>query len=497
MKKRFILAAVLAIVLLAAGCGGKHNSSGNTSSGSENAAGGTEYVRDFPSPAKITTPEMLRSMRLFSKWDRKDTVDQEFCTEITFSGENASVAGKGAYAEGAYVTVEQPGDYYITGTTSNGQICVNADITAKIRLIFAGVDMTCKDSACVLVRMADKVVITLADGTVNRFADAGAEYTARGDIYGVDAVIFAKEDLTINGSGAMTVEAGYAHGICTKDDLVLCGGTVTVTAKDKGLVGEDSVRIRNCDLTVNAGDDAVHTKTDYKEGKGFIYLESGNVNRSCKDDAMHAATALLMEGGNLTVAECKEGLEAATVVIGGGEVDITSSDDGVNAAYLLGEEEPYDAAGSTDPHVQQDAFIRIENGTLHILADGDGLDTNGTLRIAGGNITVDGPAKEGNAALDSGCGIYLDGGTVIALGDAAEAESIQTDSKQRYLQYTFAETLAEGDEIRITGPDGTVLYQGTAAKTFSHITFSSEDMPAGTYTVSAPSLPEGKVIVER
>ncbi|MBQ6468507.1 MAG: carbohydrate-binding domain-containing protein [Lachnospiraceae bacterium] len=485
MKRIRVLTVLALVIALIAACGGKSNPSENESSGRESAPGGPSDASGFPSPAQITTPEMVRNMDVFSKWDVKDTVDKEFCTEIVFSDGGAAVTGKGAAADGAFVTIDKEGDYYITGTTSDGQICVNADPLAKIRLIFAGVDITCQSSACVLVRMADKVCITLADGTVNRFADAGKAYQAKDGVYGVDAVLFAKEDITVNGSGKMVVEAGFAHGICTKDDLVIFGGTIEVTAKDKGIVGEDSVRIRNCDLTVTAGDDAVHTKTDYKEGKGFIYLESGTVTLTSGDDAMHAATALLIDGGSLTVKESKEGLEAATVVIGGGTVALTAKDDGVNAAYLLGEEEPLDAAGEGDPHVQKDAYIRIEGGEIAVNADGDGLDTNGTMFIKGGTVTVDGPAKKGNAALDSGCGIHIDGGTVFAAGDAAEAEAVREDSKQRFLQCTFSSPMAEGDEIRIEGPDGTVLYEGTAAKAYSHITFSAEEMKKGTYSVTA------------
>ena len=330
MKRRFF--AVLLVMLLLAGCGGKQNKAEKEASAgqgtevsparasSEEVLPGQDVFEE--TPEEMTTADMLRSMRIFSKWDRNDTVDREFCTEIILNGSSAKITGRGAAAEGSTVTITEAGDYYLTGTLGNGQIVVKADPLAKIRLILAGVNVTCEDSACLLVRMADKVILTLADGTVNRFSDGGKTYVARDDIYGVDAVLFAKEDLTINGPGSLIVEAGYAHGICTKDDLVLLGGTVSVTAKDKGLIGEDSIRVKDCTLTVNAADDAVCTKTTYKEGKGFVYFGNGTVTLSCGDRAVSAATVILVDGAEITVTECKEGLVGTDVVTDSGNVRI-------------------------------------------------------------------------------------------------------------------------------------------------------------------------------
>ena len=41
----------------------------------------------------------------------------------------------------------------------------------------------------------------------------------------IDAVIFAKSDLTLNGAGTLNINATAGHGVVSKDDLVLTCGT--------------------------------------------------------------------------------------------------------------------------------------------------------------------------------------------------------------------------------------------------------------------------------
>ena len=51
----------------------------------------------------------------------------------------------------------------------------------------------------------------------------------------LDGVIFSKADLTINGSGTLEIIGNYKHGVVSKDDLVITGGEISVTAIKGGL----------------------------------------------------------------------------------------------------------------------------------------------------------------------------------------------------------------------------------------------------------------------
>lgn len=53
---------------------------------------------------------------------------------------------------------------------------------------------------------------------------------------------------------------------------------------------------------------------------------------SAADDGVHSDAALSVSGGSITISLCYDGLEGVTVDISGGMIDITSSDDGINAA---------------------------------------------------------------------------------------------------------------------------------------------------------------------
>ena len=59
----------------------------------------------------------------------------------------------------------------------------------KVQLVLSGVTMSNDDSACIFVKNADKVFITLAEGTTNTLSDAGKEYTETDKDSTVDGVI--------------------------------------------------------------------------------------------------------------------------------------------------------------------------------------------------------------------------------------------------------------------------------------------------------------------
>ena len=161
-------------------------------------------------------------------------------TVITLKGDTASVSGGGAYVYDGNVIISNAGRYILRGTLDDGSVIVDAKSTAKIWLLLDGVTISCADDACLRVDQADKVFLTLAEGSENSMS-SGAAYSDEALADGRDAVIFSRDDLTINGSGSLTVTASYRHGISGNDDLVITGGKLTVSAPQDAIRGNDAL----------------------------------------------------------------------------------------------------------------------------------------------------------------------------------------------------------------------------------------------------------------
>ena len=159
----------------------------------------------------------------FTDRELDPSYDESTAVKISLNGSSAEVNGSGASADGSTITISSEGTYILSGTLDDGQILVTAADTAKVQIVLNGVSITNADGPAIYIKSGDKVFITLADGTSNTLSDTGAAYAAADD--NTDGVVFSKSDLCFNGSGSLTVNAGYSHGIVSKDDLVVTGGT--------------------------------------------------------------------------------------------------------------------------------------------------------------------------------------------------------------------------------------------------------------------------------
>lgn len=356
---------------------------------SDTDAGGEENGdTETKATALITTRSDLDLADMFTERDESGTYDEEDVTAvITLRGDAVFIDGTGAAADGTTVTITEAGVYVLSGTLDDGEIIVDAGDTDKVQLVLDGVDITNADGPAILVRSADKVFVTLTEGSENTLSDTGEAYAADESLSSnLDGVIFSKADLVLNGSGSLSINASYANGIVGRDDLKITGGTYTITAADKGIEANDSIRIENADITIDTGDDGIHTDTDDTAGKGYVCIASGTLTISAWDDGIHAATALVITGGSITVVASYEGLEGDSIDITGGDIDVTASDDGLNAAFGSSETEGAAPQGGRGGGMDEaDAScLCILGGSIHVTAGGDGIDTNGTFLLEGG-----------------------------------------------------------------------------------------------------------------
>ena len=207
-------------------------------------------------------------------------------------------ASSGVSISGNIITISKEGTYVLSGALSEGQIVVDAD-SAKVQLVLDNVDITCASSAAIYVKNADKTFITLAEDSENILMNT-AEYEAIDD-NNIDAVIFSKDDLTLNGKGTLTINSEYGHGIVSKDDLKLVSGTCNITAKNHALSGKDSVRIAAGTYNLTSGKDGIHSENADDDEKGFVYIASGDFTIESIGDGIDASYVVQIDDGDFDI----------------------------------------------------------------------------------------------------------------------------------------------------------------------------------------------------
>lgn len=426
---------------------------------------------------------------MFTKRDLAGNYDESEAVKITLSGKTAACNSSNVQIEDGVVTIKAAGVYVLSGTFTDGTIVVDAGDDDKVQLVLDGVSITAADYAAIYAKNADKVFVTLAEGAGNSLMVSG-DYVQTDD-NNVDAVIFAKCDLTLNGTGSLTVKDNTGHGIVSKDDLVVTGGTYTIYSQDHCLNGKDSVRIADGTFNLSCDEDGIHAGNDDQQD-GYVYIEGGDINISVGDDAIHAEGLLIITGGDIDVSKSCEGVEGGKILVTGGDIDVISRDDGFNAAGgSSGSGDNHDGfgggpgMGGVDMDADNDAYILITGGTININANGDGIDSNGCIGITGGSVHVLGPSDNGNGAMDYGICAAITGGEIVAVGGSGMAQGFGDESTQCSALVNFDEWVDAGETITLTDSDGKEVFSYKVDKKFNSVVISTSDMKQGdNYTLT-------------
>ena len=211
---------------------------------------------------------------------------------ITLNGGSASVQGKGAAVQGTVITISDAGTYRITGTLDDGQIVIDAGKDDAVTLVLDNANISCSNSAGIYAKQAGTTTLLLQDGTQNSVSDA-AQYAYPDGGDEPDAAIFAKDDLTIAGSGTLTVTGSFNNAIGSKDNLLIESGTLIVTAANDGLRGRDSVTITDGNFTIDAQGDGIKSNNDEDAEKGWITLSGGVYQITAGNDGIQSFFLLL------------------------------------------------------------------------------------------------------------------------------------------------------------------------------------------------------------
>ena len=247
------------------------------------------------------TPESINEQIKTSAPENNDvnsSFDDATATKIKLDGSSASIEGSGAAVSEGIISISVAGTYVVSGTLTNGQIVVDAPNEDLVHLVLNGVDITNKAGAAMYAPQCDKLILTLADGTKNTVTDGGDDFVyTLVDDEEPNAAIFAKNDLTINGRGTLTVNAGFHNGISTKDDLLIISGDIIINAANNGLVGKDSVDIMSGTFSISAGNDGIQTNNSKNQKKGWIRIEDGTFDITAANDGIQAESNLTITGG--------------------------------------------------------------------------------------------------------------------------------------------------------------------------------------------------------
>ncbi len=470
--------------------------------------------------------------------DKTTEYDSSAAT-IKLNGNSIDCSAGSVSISGCVATITVPGTYVVSGTLNDGQIIINVDKQEDVHLILDGVDITCSDSAPIYIMSADKTIVTLAEDSLNTLTD-NANYTySDTESEEPNAALFSKDNLTINGGGALVVNANFNNGIQTKNHLKILGGNITVTAVNDALKGKDSVTITGGSFKLDAKGDGINSSNVEEAGKGYVHISGGEFDitsggkgingatmiiaegGSCMvtsdddslhsngdiiisdgkftlasdDDGIHSDSELTINGGTVSITRSYEGLEGGGITINGGDISVYASDDGINVAS--GNDE-----SATGGMWGRDAFasdsscnLVIAGGNLYINSSGDGLDSNGTIEMSGGNVVVDGPASSGNGALDYGISFEITGGNLIAIGASGMSENVTDGSTQCAALLNFSGSLG-GTMITITDSDNNVIASIKSTKNWGSLNISTPAIKTGeTYNVCSDGTLSGATMI--
>ena len=293
--------------------------------------------------------------------------------------------------DGTSLVIKKAGVYVLAGSCTDGSVKVKKGTTGVV-LVLNGLTLTSADTAVIACNKSSQVTIEAAAGSENTLTDSAQNnednYPDNENVE--NAVLKCKDgsQVVLCGTGILNINANGKNGIKS-------GATTTEE-------GEASLTIKELTLNITA------PVNDALNAEELLNVESGSLTISAADDAVHCDLVLNIgeegtQGPSITITECNEGLEGATVNIASGDIDITASDDCINAGN----------SGLSG----YDFEINISGGTINAYtSNGDGFDSNADMNISAGTVVVWSANSADNEPLDADGTITISGGIVLAAG---------------------------------------------------------------------------------
>ena len=550
MRKKQIAGIFITGIILLSGCARSSTEPGSVQSADETRTAETDPTNESMETgenSEKTTSFEIDTSDMFSDSDRNVEYNEAESTIIQLSDEGSFCDTDTVVIDQNTVTITDEGTYLLSGSLSDGMLIVNAETTDEVHLVFNQAAISNQDSAAVYIASADKVFLTLADGTENAVSNGGVYADIDEDT--IDGAIFSKADLSFNGTGKLIVTAAAGHGIVSKADLIFADGSYEISAAEHGIEGKDSVRIAEGTYEILSGKDGIHSENDEDETLGFIYLKDGIFKIQSQGDGISAGNWLLAENGTYEIttgqggvsAEEKNSLEQhkqeeqeksakgikagaqmllkegtycldteddlihsnGDVFITGGDYTLSSRDDGIHAddgAAISGGSikisESYEGI--------EGLTIDITGGQIDITASDDGVNAAGGrdgssmekgqdpfvsmegayISISGGSLRIN-ASGDGISSLDYNGKAVVTGGIFASSGASGMAQNFDPSSTQGIIMVTLNPQEA-GTQIALKNSDGTELLSWKVEKEYSSVLISSPDIRQGeSYSLTA------------
>lgn len=377
--------------------------------------------------------------------------------------------------------ITQGGIYKLEGTLTNGSITINTK--DNVKLILNGVSITNEKGPAIYIENAKTTVITLADETKNYLKDGS---TYQGIEEGINAVIYSKDDLVLEGSGSLEIQAKKEDGIVSKDHLKIKGGSYNITSIDDGLRAKDSLYIQDGIFTMHVGGDGLKATNDTEESKGYIWIEKGTFTIESSLDGIQAETKLIIENGDFTITTGGGSTNASTKESWGnwgrGQYEKTQKQEaeasakGVKAGDDLLIQGGTFTLNTSDDSIHSNSSIQIENGTFHLSSGDDGIHADKELWIEKGTIEIEESyegieaakitIEDGNISIKaSDDGINVAGGSdSSSMGRPGENNYDKNTENILTIQGGKIFVDADGDGIDVNGSGyiygGTIIVEG-------------------------------------
>jgi len=471
-------------------------------------------------------------------WDNASLID------IIMNGNSVSCSSNLVEITGTTAVIRGAGNFRITGSLTSGQLKVDADSSALVRLILDNAAITNPSGPALLVEKSLKTIINLASGSTNNIND-GAVYANPQD--SPNAALFSKSDFTIFGEGTLAVKGNFKDGISGKDGVLIKSGTINIESVDDGLCGKDYLIIKGGDISVNASGDGLKSDDASNSAVGYVLINDGNItinagadgisaftnvvildgefnitsgggsdilpseisskgikglnsikitkgdfHISSSDDAVHTNNFLQIASGTFIVSSASNGFHADdSAYFINPYIQVNKSDEGVEAKYILvqngtiiirASDDAFNATAGASTEQNDQSMIYIDGGLIVLnTTKGDGIDSNGNIMLNDGTLLIHGPESAPETGFDYNGTFNINGGLLVVSGtNSALSQPPSQSSSQNSVKVNITSLLPASTIFHINDSQG------------NHIVTFEPERAYQSMIVSSPLLLTGK-----
>lgn len=281
VRKGILVIPILLFLLTLCGCGNVLNMTIGMSETEDNPNGIIEVRSELTNIDKNVS------------YENADTICLDELTEKKPYNENYLY-------ENNCLVIRAPGDYVLQGKLELGSIVVSVHDDEVVHLILDNVHVQANDAPAIFVEQADKVVVTLPEGSENVLSD-----TAIRNETGREACLYSNSDITINGTGQLSLYGYYEDGIRSCDRVKILDADLQIQTKNDGIRGNDGVLLNQSSLHVESEGIGILAKSD----KDFVIINNSQCVVIAGENAVSAQNFVSVKDSETDLYSVKEAIQ--------------------------------------------------------------------------------------------------------------------------------------------------------------------------------------------